>query len=284
MAVAPVGFARYELSHDYSQQRFGEVFTEPAAYAVLGSRRGYRNPWLLHPELSADEQAGTVRLLVDNAVELAAGWQADAVVVPYLAEPDLAPLAGDPRLRAHRPAGTEAVLDTRVASFDGYLARLPSKRRLSVLRERAQARGCGLRFAIEPVGPDTAGALAGLMAQVETKYGRQVTVGGLRRYLDATFASDPHARLFTCRNSHGRLVTAAMAFEWRRALYVRATATDYGALPEGSFAHFSVLYYEPVEYCVRRGLDTVYYGMEALQAKLLRGCQQRSLCHALLRR
>jgi predicted N-acyltransferase len=284
MAFAPVGFARHELSHDYSQARFGELFDDTADYAVLGSRRGYRNPWLIRSGLTADERTRVIGTIVDSALQVAADWQVDAVVAPYLTESAMSWLSGSARLRQHRTVAKEAVLDVRGRSFGDYLAPMSNKRRRNILRERARPGRLGLRLQVEPVEPGTVDDLAGLMAQVEAKYGRQVTVEGLRRYLATTFASDPaHARLFTCRNGDGGLISAAMAFEWNRGLYLRATATDYRMGPEDAFAHFNVVYYEPIEYSARRGLDAIYFGTEALQAKVLRGCSAQSLFHAVLR-
>lgn len=284
IGLAPLSFTRWELSEEYSQRHFGEVFTNDLEYAVLGSRRGYRNLWLTEQGLDAETRGEVLDLLITAASDVAAGWRARAVVAPYLSASAMEQVTGNPRLSDPRPVADEAVLALPYASFDEYLAALPRKPRQNVLRERARPHSFGMRLRVEPIRPDSVDRLAGLMAQVERKYGRRVSVEGLRRYLMGTYAADTRrSRLFTCRTAEDRLVCAAMAFEWRGALYLRATATDYASLPRGSFAHFSVVYYEPIEYCLRNGLDWIHFGREALAAKTARGCEVHPLSHVLIR-
>ncbi|MFI7026808.1 GNAT family N-acetyltransferase [Micromonospora sp. NPDC049900] len=282
VAVAPVGYARREPAEHYSQDAFGQIFGTDATYSVLGARRAYRNPWLLRPGIDHGRAAEAVSLLVRTALEVAEQWGCDAVVVPYLSEPDLEPLASSKHVERVEQVDTEGVLAVP-GSFAQYLTARSRKRRWSILHERDRPREMGMEFAVERARPID--EFASLMAQVENKYGRRATVDGLRRYLEATFASDTeHARVFTCRDPGGALVSAALGFAWRNGLYIRATATDYGARPTEAFAHFNVMYYEPIEYCARQGLSWIYFGVEALPAKRLRGCEERPLLHALVRR
>jgi predicted N-acyltransferase len=284
VAVAPVSFAKRELSAEYDQARFREIFADTASYAVLGPRRGYRNSWLIRRSSAGEDRAALVGEIAAAALDVAAGWHVEAVVVPYLPEPASAWLADERLVRQRCAVDAEAVIELGGGTFEGYLGTLPKKRRNSVRRERAELGRHGLRTAVEPAGASLVEAVAELMSQVERKYGRAVTVRGLHRYLESTFTSDPHARLFTCRTEGGELVSATLAYEWASGLFVKATATDYAAVPPGSFAHFNTSYYEPIDYCLARGLTSVHLGIGAMATKLARGFRAEPLHHLLLRR
>ena len=284
LAIAPVSFTKQELSQEYSQQRFEQIFEATFSCAVLGPRRGYRNLWLIHEGLTDEDRTSAITMIVESALEVADGWGANAVVAPYLTESALGGLSEVQRLSQSAEVASEGILELPGTSFEDYLAPMRAKNRGKIRRERAQPLRLGLRFQVEPVETGVASALAALVAQVEAKYGRHITTQGLRRYLEATFEANPaDARLFTCRNSDGRLVSGALAYEWGDGLYVRATATDYDALPVNSFAHFNVTYFEPIAYSAQRGLKRIYFGIDALETKIRRGCQVESLHHALLR-
>lgn len=286
VAVAPVSFAKRELSAEYDQARFREVFADTATYAVLGPRRGYRNSWLIRRHNGADEdRAALVGEIAAAALDVATSWHIDSVVVPYLPEPAMAWLATERLVRQRCAVDAEATIELAVLTFDGYVGTLRKNRRCSVRRERAELGRHGLRTAVEPVRAELVETVSELMIQVERKYGRAGTVRGIHRYLESTFTSDPaHARLFTCRTDDGALVGATLAYEWATGLFVKATATDYAAVPPGSFAHFNTTYYEPIEYCLARGLTTVYLGTGAMPTKQARGFRAEPLHHVLLRR
>ncbi|MFI5527196.1 GNAT family N-acetyltransferase [Kitasatospora sp. NPDC051853] len=283
LAAAPVSFTKYELTESYGQQRFAEAFGPGVRYALFGARRGYRNPLLVSGAVPAERRPAVVAELVRAALRACEELGAQALVAPYLPEEALGALTAAGTVRCSAPAPSEAVLALAGGGFEDYLSTLPSHRRVSIRHERAALRELGLTLAVEEVRPGCAGQLAGPLAQVERKYGSRATVPGLRRYLTDTFEDDPgHARLFTCRDAEGALVSAMLGYEWERGLYARATATDYERLPPGAFAYFNVVYYEPVEYCLSRGLSTVYFGLGALGTKRARGCRELPLRHALL--
>jgi len=284
LAVAPFSFARREPSYEHSQRRLADVFGEDSTFAILGSRRGYRNKWLTHPEAGGVELKDIVGHMVAAALDLARSWNVDAVVAPYLTAAATKLLAGQAGVSRIQEFSTEAVLDLPGGSFDDYIAGLGRQSRSNVRRERAQPLALGLQLQREPIRPGIADMLAGPMAQVEAKYGREFSVGGLRRYLVETLEDNAaNARLFTCRSSSGDLICATMAFEWKSALYIRSTATDYAADPPKSFAHFNTVYYEPIEYCLRTGLRRIYFGTETLKTKVARGCRTSPLYHVLLK-
>ncbi|MFD4790024.1 GNAT family N-acetyltransferase [Streptomyces sp. NPDC058459] len=282
-AAVQVSYAKHDISDAYAQGRFRETFDETARFALLGTRRGYRNSLLVADWTPPEERGPLIAELVRTAGEVAAGWNANALVAPYLPPDAVARLVAAHVVKRVEQAGSEGVLTLTGQAFDDYLAPFSSHRKVSIRHERAHPRQMGLRFRVEEVGPGCAEQLAGLVAQVEAKYGRPATANGLRRYLTDTFEGDPaHARLFTCRDGDGRLVSAMLGYVWGSELYARATATDYTALPSGSFAYFNVVYYEPIEYCLSHGLSTLYFGVGTMGAKTARGSRELPLHHVLL--
>ncbi|MEE1831708.1 GNAT family N-acetyltransferase [Streptomyces sp. SP17KL33] len=283
LAAAPVSFAKHDIATAYSQQHFNEVFGEQLRFALLGTRRGYRSSLLIADLVPPEERKEITAELVRAALRVSAEWGAESLVTPYAPAETVAALSAADVIGRTKEVDTEAVLILTGGNFEDYLGSLPSHRRVSIRHERAALRAMGLTLRVEDVRPGCTEELAGLLAQVERKYGRHATVNGLRRYLTSTFEGDPqHARLFTCRDAGGRLLSAMLAYEWGQGLYARATATDYESLPRGSFAYFNVVYYEPIEYCLSHGLTSLYFGVGAMDTKRARGCQQLPLRHVLL--
>jgi predicted N-acyltransferase len=285
VGVAPIWFAPYELSEEYSQAGVGDVLGAAGPVAMAGPRRGYTNGWIIAPWLSGSDRDMVLDRLVTTCIEVARAWQLAAVAVPFITSAGLSWLASLRSVRS-RAVESEAVLDvpdSPAGTFDDYLAGLPSKRGREVARERRLLERQGLRIEVEAAAPGCAAILAALVLQVEAKHGRAPTLNGMRRYLRSTFEADlEHGRVFACRDADGRLVAAALAYEWRSILYVKAYGADYGSIPAGARAYFNTVFYEPIEYSLGRRLKQIRYGIGAMPAKQARGCRAEVLHHVLL--
>lgn len=284
VAVAPVWYAPFELSAEYSQQRLRATFGDTGPVAMIGSRRGYRSDWIIASWLPDSERAAVLRKLVNACVNVARQWGLTSTVIPYL------PNSATRWLSRHRPgqvcqnAGDEAILDLPAGRFEDYLGTLSGSRRSAVRREMKRLRLSGLTVQTEPTCAGSARWLAVLVAQVEAKYGRRATIAGIGNYLETTVEGDPRcARLFTCRNGAGRVVCALVAYEWHRSLFARMWAADYSSLPAESGAYFNTMFYEPIDYCLKNGLRRIYYGPGGLPPKQSRGCHLAALNHVLIR-
>lgn len=152
--------------------------------------------------------------------------------------------------------------------FEGFLAGLTSKRRKQIRRERRQVADAGI----------TVRMLEG--AELETEhwdamYGfYQNTVGarGAIPYLSRTFFNHlarnmaAHTVIATARDPGGALVAGAFYLKSRNTLYGRY----WGANTFYEGLHFETCYYQPIDYCIRHGLERFEAGAQG-EHKLNRG-------------
>lgn len=234
--------------------------------------------------VGAADPAGCAEL-VGALLGWAAGQGIRAVAAQYL-DPAAAPLRD-----ALVAAGGTAVafadrcdLAVTWPDFDGYLAGLPSKRRVVVRRERRALAERGVTVTHGPLTGDVADVedLVTLRCALVGKYGgtpdRARETAALDR-IRATFGAA--ATVFTARAGTTPLGFAVFAQDgpvWA-PLFCGA---DYGR-PESRLTYFATLFYEPAACAPGLGVRTIPYGLGSWQAKVLRGCARVPLDGVCLR-
>ncbi|MDZ7840808.1 MAG: GNAT family N-acetyltransferase [Gammaproteobacteria bacterium] len=152
--------------------------------------------------------------------------------------------------------------------FDDFLANLTSKRRKQIRRERRQVAEAGVAVQMmegRELAPHDWDAMYGF-------YRNTVLERGAIPYLSREFfhrlvTDMPGQTLIAAaRDSSGELVAGALYLRSENTLYGRywGASTFYEGL------HFEACYYQPIDYCVRHGIDRFEAGAQG-EHKLNRG-------------
>ncbi|WP_251977957.1 GNAT family N-acetyltransferase [Salinicola avicenniae] len=157
--------------------------------------------------------------------------------------------------------------DDGYGDFDGFLARMNSRKRKEIRRERRRVAEQG--FAFERLRGEAIDDAA--LAQFYRCYCMTYLERGQRPYLNLEFFTrlrDAMAsRLLLVRASvAGRAVAAALCLEGSDTLYGRY----WGSEVEADFLHFETCYYQGIEHCLERGLVRFDPGTQG-EHKLFRG-------------
>ncbi|MEU8975207.1 GNAT family N-acetyltransferase [Streptomyces monashensis] len=167
--------------------------------------------------------------------------------------------------------------------FDGYLAALPRKRRVSVAAERRRMRESDVRVRLESLHSADLPRFAELESGLLAKYGISVradqVLEQIRQVRDC-FGDDAFA---VVAEGEGGIRGFGLILRHGDHWYARQTGYDYAYQERtGLPLYFEVLYYRLLEEAVSAGVRTLHYGLGSEQAKRSRGCtatEQR--CHLL---
>lgn len=161
------------------------------------------------------------------------------------------------------------------ASFDEFLARMTSRRRKQIKKERSRARAAVDAIHFVPGVELDAKQLAAL----ERFYRRTTNAYGGRQYLRSGFFRSlielaPERVRFLEVVRRGKTIAGALFLETEQALYGRYWGCD----EEIEFLHFEAAYYAGIERCIERGLPLFEAGAQG-EHKLLRGFVP-VICHS----
>ncbi|MFY4719822.1 GNAT family N-acetyltransferase [Streptomyces sp. LaBMicrA B280] len=219
---------------------------------------------------SADDLAA----LVAGAEGLARATGAASVSFLYVDETDHAlrtVLAG--RGYENYTSGRYSSLHVPADGYPGYLAAMPSKRRVSVNAERRRLRDEGCRVSLESLDGADLARFAALEAQLMRKYGIEWRDDqSLPTYLQIRdrFGEDAFALV---ARADGAVRGFGLILRHHHHWYARQSGFDY-AYQRGRRLplYFEVLYYRLVEEAAAAGVTTIYYGHGSEDTKRSRGC------------
>jgi uncharacterized protein len=235
---------------------------------LAGTRRGYVNELLLHPELDERRADAVLEVMV-------AAVRAEGAALLYLTTSAAAALMRvDSGLR---PLLLNA--DTSISVPDGgfaaYLGGLGSRRAYTVRKEMRIFHEAGYETAVVSLG-DVWHEAGPLVASVQRRYGHDESAEEARRSLQAQAETlGQYSVVFTARRE-GTLVALSVCYVWRDTLHARMVGFDYDALCDAR-EYFALLFYEPLRWAVENGLRQIHLGRESYLAKLLRGARARPL-------
>ncbi|HRJ68141.1 MAG TPA: GNAT family N-acetyltransferase [Beijerinckiaceae bacterium] len=152
-------------------------------------------------------------------------------------------------------------------SFDDFLARLSSRKRKAIRRERAEALAPGI--VVEALTGssisegDWDAFFAFYMDTGSRKWGRPYLN---RRFFSLIAERMAEKIVLIIARREGRPIAGAINFLGRNTLYGR----NWGAIEHHPFLHFEVCYYQAIDYAIRRGLARVEAGAQG-EHKLARG-------------
>ncbi|MEU9102326.1 GNAT family N-acetyltransferase [Streptomyces sp. NPDC048361] len=240
----------------------------PAVRTLLaGARRGYLNAPLLHSRLGPEQRREALNRLVAAARSLAAVHKAEPwwLYVTDAAAAELATACGTKPAQLNQ----DARIPLRGSTFDDYLAALPSKRRVTIRRERrafAEA-GYELRTLRLSECADAAGALA---AQLQERHNHPVDPAVMARMLHDQAAGMADSGTVCAAYADGRMAAFSLYYRHAGTLWLRSTGYDYSRL-RGAHEYFNLVYYLPIEDAYAHRATALHLGMESLRAKSLRG-------------
>ncbi|RDI23119.1 GNAT family N-acetyltransferase [Lentzea flaviverrucosa] len=174
----------------------------------------------------------------------------------------------------------KAVLPVRWSSFDEYVSWLPHGRRAAVRSERRRFLQSDVVIREHPLD-DVTEEMAPLLAQTESRYGRDLTPDQMELYLAtiAAFHGDNASVLAVWRGEQP--VAFALLIDGGSTWDVRAWGRDY-SLPGDDALYFNILFYEPIIRAAERGVGLLDFGTGSLRSKALRGCDLEELTTVLL--
>ena len=153
------------------------------------------------------------------------------------------------------------------ADFDAFLARLASRKRKAIRKERAAAQGFGgtiRRLSGEAILPAHWDAFWAFYQDTGSrKWGRPYLTRAFFDEVQATMRDDV---LLVLAEREGRPVAGALNFIGRDTLFGRY----WGAVEEHPFLHFECCYYQAIDHAIASGLSRVEAGAQG-DHKLARG-------------
>lgn len=138
------------------------------------------------------------------------------------------------------------------ATFEDFLARMPSKKRTQIRRERAQLERDGVRLRV--LAPsDLTPAVVKTMYELYLTTVDKFTWG--RRYLNLAFFEQlaqhfAHRLSWTVAERDGKIIASAFNVQKGKRLYGRY----WGSFVDLPFLHFNVCFYHGIDHCIRHGL------------------------------
>ncbi|MEW1655435.1 GNAT family N-acetyltransferase [Streptomyces sp. NPDC093707] len=251
---------------------------------MAGQHRGYHTELLHEPGMTHDEAAAGLlpelrRLAADPLTrELTGTPEPDPV-------PCLAMFVDGRTVAAFRRAGVttpavllqlEAWIPVPEGGWDGYLRSLGHKRAATVRRDRRRFEAAGHR--VERLTLEECCEEAGhLLACTEHRYGHPADAEVLAQsFEEQARAMRGRTEVFLARTADGRPLGFCLYYVWGDTLYLRAAGFDYEAVT-GATEYFNLVYYLPLEVACERGVRRVHAGIEAAEAKALRGGRMRGL-------
>ncbi len=220
---------------------------------------------LLHPQLDAAGRAAVTAELIAGVRELAESTGCMSTHWLFVTEQEQAQLeaAG----YASRSSYQFHWHNENYASFDDFLARMTSRKRKQIRKERARAQAAvdAVRFV-----PGTE-LDARQLAALDRFYRRTTNMYGGRQYLragffDALVELAPERVQFLEVERAGKAMAGALFLESETALYGRYWGCD----EEIEFLHFEAAYYAGIDRCIERGIPLFEAGAQG-EHKLLRG-------------
>jgi hypothetical protein len=228
---------------------------------------------LLHPSLDASGRAAVTARLIAGVRELAEATGCMSTHWLFTTEQEREQLlaAGF----AARSSYQFHWHNHGYASFDEFLARMTSRKRKQVRKERSRAQAAVDAIHFVPGTELDARQLDAL----DRFYRRTVDLYGGRQYLRGNFFRElvelaPERVRFLEAARGEQLIAGALFLETKHGLYGRYWGCD----EQIEFLHFEAAYYAGIERCIERGLPLFEAGAQG-EHKLLRGFVP-VICHS----
>lgn len=272
-AAVPAYVVGRPANAHYSADRLFEDVqrgTDDSPHLLVGGSRGYNGALLADPE--DPELNRVVASVLEALAGLEDGLGPDGWSLWAYVPTDTARLLSDQYRTTARLVAGDCWIAWPGSGWKGYLGTLPSRRRVTIRRERAKFAAAGLRVVERPLA-DCLPEVGALIARTQCRYGFEVTPEGmtdLMRVQSDAFHGTGVAQL--CVDEAERVLGCAVFYDAGGTRYVRAAGFDYEALL-GAHEYFELCIYSAIEAASRMGLDRLHLGMSSYDAKTLRGAR-----------
>jgi len=246
-------------------------------YPVLfcGAVRGYSNRLLIREGLDRATRILVLSCLLEAVREWARREAAMLIVFGFLPVHDVQELlAVDNNLSAVFNE-VESVLGP-VESYAGYLSNLNQRQRYSTNRETRRFAANGLRMERRPLR-EVFEPVVDIVTQHERKFDSRVTHEEIRedlgRYLSPGL--EERTRVF-CAMQGESLLGTSLSVAHGRTYNVRLGGVHPHATRDAA-VYFNCIFYAPIRTASEDGATYLSFGMNTIEAKILRGCRAHSL-------
>lgn len=175
----------------------------------------------------------------------------------------------------------EAVLPTRWADIEEYLAFLPKRRRHRVRRELRDIEQAGRVIDYAQLD-EVLDVVVPLNENLMRKYGHAVEsmdLAGLYRSQSEQLSDQSRVLLLNDTGSD-KVIGFSLNYRHGRGMYGRVVGFDYTADSHANY--FNLVVYEPIRQARRAGYDFRHMGVGSLPAKLNRGAAANPVYHVFL--
>ncbi|WP_103341268.1 peptidogalycan biosysnthesis protein [Amycolatopsis sp. CA-126428] len=247
----------------------------PASSGVLaGPRRGYQTHLLTAPGTDPVAAAEAVLAGLAELAGVAVG------------APRVAMFLDTASVVALRSAGVRAMpvllrpdawLPVPDGDWDTWLASLPSRSRAELVRREVRKFAkAGYEVTEHPLADwtDVAGRL---LTNTEARYGHSGDPTGRQAFLRRQAERlGPAARVLLCAPPGEPPLGYCLYYLWGDTLFLRSAGFDYDRLRNAA-EYFNLVYYLPVRIAAAAGARWIHAGVEASEAKAMRGAVLRPL-------
>jgi uncharacterized protein len=249
---------------------------------LVGAHRGYQTHLLTGPgvarERAAAELLGRLEPLAGQAAAGGLVQVADEVpvVAMFLSTEDVIALRGAGVRALPLALQPDAWIPLPEGGWDAWLASLSSGQRTIVRRDMKKFAAAGYEVTHTTLGECHRSA-ARLLACTERRYGHDADVDELAdSILQQAKALGDSARVLLAGRPGEEPIGYCLYYLWGDTIYLRAAGFDYERLSNGA-EYFNLVYYLPVRLAIEAGKRWAHAGIEATEAKALRGARLRPL-------
>lgn len=160
---------------------------------------------------------------------------------------------------------------------EAWLSSLGTRRRAAIVRrELRQFGAAGYRVTEAPLS-DWTDMVGQFVSNTEARYGHSADPSPRIAFLrQMARVMGERARVLLCSRPGEPPVGHCLFYRWGDTIFLRSVGFDYRRLL-GAAEYFNMAYYVPLRMAAREGKRWVHAGIEATEAKALRGAQLRPL-------
>jgi hypothetical protein len=287
-AAVPVTAIQSENNSFYSwhEQLTSRGLPAPEPVGLLvGQRRGYQTRLLASEDVKPAQAAAALWETMPGMRERMAGLEVfDAPSLGQL--PCVGMFLGTEDVLALRAAGApampvalaaEAWIPIPPGDWNDWLRSLPSKRRAELIRRDVRRFTDAGYQTYETTLSECYQQAAELLVNTQARYGHASDIELLAESFRVQGeVMGPAARVVMGACPDEPPVGFCLYYAWGDSVYLRAAGFDYSRMADAA-EYFNLVYYAPVRLAIESGRSWVHAGIEAAEAKALRGAELRPL-------
>ncbi|MCM3185916.1 peptidoglycan biosynthesis/recognition protein [Bacillus sp. AG236] len=167
--------------------------------------------------------------------------------------------------------GADCVIDVIWKDFKEYLSEFPKKRRANLRRERSMFNKASIEVEIKKGVNALSNELIELQLSLSEKYGIKNKPIQVKKKFEAIKQYlDEHIVVFIAKKQD-EVIGFSLFFEYNDILYSYIAGFDYEKITSEEFCYFNLVIYEPLIWCMNKGIKQIRFGLSSYEAKMRRG-------------